>query len=461
MFAFSESRNLLSEYYRTLTIQIVAFIIYFSVITISYNCYDNEFKNRKNEILNEYYKIISNYSLIKLNHLLQKLPLDQSGIDTVISVDQSDILSCFKQQCIRSNLFEFTSIIDKYIPNFIYYRIDLNKQVLHRNIRIDYYELEKTYHINNYNQLSILVSADSKYWDKIKKQTIKPFLVTIISSSFLLILFILSNKLLNKYIKKFYFSYYKNHYDSELERIKEDYQKELTIRENALMKKIWNLEYSKEKDTELNYLFSQEANKLAVLMQGAESFNTNPLDNCKNSPCSVILYYNQREQETVNTKNLIEIFSNRFANSEDNISILITSSEQSIKFASKESLYQIIYSVINYIIFILKEQSCTFKYNLKFNILNKQSKLCLFFEYDGFPIHNEEDLLKFSNKFLKKNVNLFLLSLNQIFHILRIDNFNCKVGHSELNFIEITKNTSAKNLNKVINNIIQLPIKHE
>ena len=213
MFAFSESRNLLSEYYRTLTIQIVAFIIYFSVITISYNCYNNEFKNRKNEILNEYYKIISNYSLIKLNHLLQKLPLDQSGIDTVISVDQSDILSCFKQQCIRSNLFEFTSIIDKYIPNFIYYRIDLNKQVLHRNIRIDDYELEKTYHINNYNQLSILVSADSKYWDKIKKQTIKPFLVTIISSSFLLILFILSNKLLNKYNNKFYFSYYKNHYD--------------------------------------------------------------------------------------------------------------------------------------------------------------------------------------------------------------------------------------------------------
>ena len=243
--------------------------------------------------------------------------------------------------------------------------------------------------------------------------------------------------------------------------LKEDYQNELIIRENALMKKLWNLEYSKEKDTELNYLFSQEANQLAILMQGAESFSNRSIDNYKNSLCSVILYYNQREQEIVKTKNLIEIFSNRFANSEDNISIIITSSEQNIKFASKEALYQIIYSIINYIIFILKEQSCTLKYNLKFSILNKRSKLCLFFEYDGFPIHNEEDALKFSNKFLKKNVNPFLLSLNQIFHILKIDNFNCKVGHSEHNFIEITKNTSAKNLNKVINNIIQLPIKHE
>jgi len=121
MFAFNESRNLSSESYKTLTIQLAAFVIYFSVITISYTYYDDEFKNRKNEILNEYYKIIFNHSLIKLSHLLQKLPLDQSGINTIISVDQSDILSCYKQQCIRSNLFEFTSTIDKYIPNFIYY----------------------------------------------------------------------------------------------------------------------------------------------------------------------------------------------------------------------------------------------------------------------------------------------------------------------------------------------------
>ena len=461
MFTFSESRNLLPESYRALAIQLGAFVIYFSVIIISYTCYDKEFKNRKNEIFSQYYEIIFNHSLIKLSYLLQKLPLDQSGKNTVISVDKSDILGCFKQQCIKSNLFEFTSTIDKYIPNFIYYRIDLNKQVLHRNVRIDDYELEKTYHINNYNQLSISLSADLRYLNTIKKQTIKPFLITIILSTFLLILFILSNKLLNKYIKKFYFSYYNNHYDLKLEKVKEDYQNELIIRENALMKKIWNLEYSKEKDTELNYLFSQEANQLAILMQGAESFSNRSIDNYKNSLCSVILYYNQRKQEIVKTKNLIEIFSNRFANSEDNISILITSSEQDIKFASKEALYQIIYSIINYIIFILKEQSCTIKYNLKFSILNKQSKLCLFFEYDGITINNEEDILKLSNKFLKKNVNPFLLSLNQIFHILKIDNFNCKVGHSNLNFIEITKNTPAKNLNKVTNNIIQLPIKHE
>ena len=102
MFAFSESRNLLSEYYRTLTIQIVAFIIYFSVITISYNCYNNEFKNRKNEILNEYYKIISNYSLIKLNHLLQKLPLDQSGIDTVINKNIYIYIYIYIYMCVNN-----------------------------------------------------------------------------------------------------------------------------------------------------------------------------------------------------------------------------------------------------------------------------------------------------------------------------------------------------------------------
>ena len=172
MFTFSESRNLLPESYRALAIQLGAFVIYFSVIIISYTCYDKEFKNRKNEIFSQYYEIIFNHSLIKLSYLLQKLHLDQSGKNTVISVDKSDILGCFKQQCIKSNLFEFTSTIDKYIPNFIYYRIDLNKQVLHRNVRIDDYELEKTYHINNYNQLSISLSADLRYLNTIKKQTI-------------------------------------------------------------------------------------------------------------------------------------------------------------------------------------------------------------------------------------------------------------------------------------------------
>lgn len=65
MVAFDESRNLSPKYYRIVTIQIVAFIVYLIVITTSYSCYDNAFKDRKNEILNEYYNIISNYSLIK------------------------------------------------------------------------------------------------------------------------------------------------------------------------------------------------------------------------------------------------------------------------------------------------------------------------------------------------------------------------------------------------------------
>ena len=65
MFTFSESRNLLPESYRALAIQLGAFVIYFSVIIISYTCYDKEFKNRKNEIFSQYYEIIFNHSLIK------------------------------------------------------------------------------------------------------------------------------------------------------------------------------------------------------------------------------------------------------------------------------------------------------------------------------------------------------------------------------------------------------------
>ena len=72
------------------------------------------------------------------------MPSDQAGKNTVIVINQSDIKSCYKNQCIKSNLFEFASVFDKYIPNYIHYKIDINKQVLHRDRKISSYELERS-----------------------------------------------------------------------------------------------------------------------------------------------------------------------------------------------------------------------------------------------------------------------------------------------------------------------------
>jgi len=171
---FSKSSSSFS-YYSNLVPQIYAVIIYCSIITASYYYGSNQIIERKNEILKNYHQIILNSSLVKLNYLLQKLPADQEGIYTNISIDKGDMQSCYKNKCFKSNLFEFASTIDKQVPSFIYYKIEINKQTLHTNIKIPNYEFEQNHYINNYNQLSIALSIDPGYWGKVKTGIIYPY----------------------------------------------------------------------------------------------------------------------------------------------------------------------------------------------------------------------------------------------------------------------------------------------
>lgn len=229
------------------------------------------------------------------------------------------------------------------------------------------YQLTQQYHIDNNNQLSIFISIDRKYLDKLQKQVAKPFTVAFILSTLLLLLFVAYNSLITIYLNSFYLLRYKNHYERKLKKVKENYENEVSIKENALMKRIWSLGYSKDKDKELNRLFSQRANQLALFMQEDGALEID-IDYAKKSPCYIVLYCKNIPQEDIDTKSIVTNFSDRFINSEENIDINISSSEESIKFASKEFLYQIIYSIINCIIFILKEQPYSNKYNLTFVI---------------------------------------------------------------------------------------------
>ena len=253
----SLNRFKLLKYYQQSLIIITFLIIYFITLMLSYQSCNNEFRNRKNEILDEFYQIIFNHSIIKLNDILQKLPLDQTGLNTSVEINQSDIKSCYKEQCIKTNLFEFSSVFDKYIPNYIHYKIDINKQLLHRNRKIANYELERSHHINNYNQLSIQISVEPSYLENIRQKALKAFYITFLSSSLFLVFLILSIRLIKKYSDELY----KNYYTIKLKEYADIQKNALTSKENELMKVIWNLEYSKEKEDEFNYLFSLEANK--------------------------------------------------------------------------------------------------------------------------------------------------------------------------------------------------------
>ncbi|MDP4708809.1 MAG: hypothetical protein NWS20_02245 [Rickettsiaceae bacterium] len=233
----------------------------------------------------------------------------------------------------------------------------------------------------------------------------------------------------------------------------DDYKKALNVQEDSLMKKIWNLEYSNRKDKEFNHLFSKKANQLAMYTYD----QTNPdvqMNDIKDIPCSIILHHSDSKWECIDTKALVKSFSDRFVNSEENISIGIYSIEQSVRFISKEFLYQIIYSIINCIIFILQQQPNTNKYKISIEILKKEGSLRLLCSYNGISINNEKDLIKFSSQFLTNNANPFCVGINQIFHILKKDNFECIVEHDNLNYVKIVEKSETQDQEEE-DNIIQ------
>ena len=359
------------KHYSTIIFQLMLYFVYCCTILLFYQYYSTQLKNRKNEVLNDYYKMVLYNSVAKLERVIQKFPLNQRD-NVVINIDDTNIQTCYKTQCIKSDLFEVASLIDQFMPPYINYKIEVNKQLLHYNNKIQNYSFEKSNYINKYNQIIFSLSLDSEYLNRLYIQTYMPFGIIVIFLTFLVIAVILAVGFIANNNKKYYSSCYKDRYDSEMQKIEEHFKHLILEKENTLMKKIWSLEYKEEKDIELNHLFSQEANKLVIITQKVDYINSIDEYNDKIVPCSLILYCSDHNQEKINIKALIEIFYNRFGKSEKNASFVITREMQSIYFASKASLYQIIYSIFTYILFVLEEQSCNSKYNIKLDIIDQK-----------------------------------------------------------------------------------------
>ena len=245
---------------------------------------------------------------------------------------------------------------------------------------------------------------------------------------------------------------YKCYYEAQQKNFDETYKTELTLKEDKLMKKIWNLEYSITKEAELNYLFSREANKLAMIIQEIENTDFNHKN--KFLPYTIPLYRKTNELENIDTTELAEIFTSRFSEIKDNIFVNIQSFEPYIQFASKAALYQIIYSIISYITFILSDQYND-KHEVRLIIKSNKKVVELLFEYGGSPITGEKELFKMANIFFKKHANPFLLNINQVFSILKDNGFDCNVKNNRHNIIEIVQK-GQKICDQADDNIIQL-----
>ena len=421
-------------------------IIYGACIMLLYLSYQDKAEIRKEEILKDYYSKIVKVSTNKINSLVGQLSSSLQSQNISINTNASDLEVC-SDKCINYNLFRFGSLIDQHIPEFIYYKIELNKKFLYSNTKVQSYQIEKTYHFNNYNQFSISLAINKLYWTKVEAEIKKPFwMVTWFVIVNILLLYFLS-KISFKSFNKEYTLHYQNKYKEELDQLKFIHSEELKGCKDSLMNKIWNLNFNKQKDLEINCLLAVEANQIALI---DENDQETMIKDCrlKNSsdkvPCSIILYQEDKIEE-INVAQLIDLFNDRFNQEDENISVQIISRVKEVYFSSKASLYQIIYSLISYLIFIINKQSPTAKHNIRLVIDNIERVIRLRFEYDGFPVTEEKELLKMSNYFFKTHANPFLLNINQVFNILRINGFDCDISYDQCNIIDISQKKQLNN----------------
>lgn len=411
---------------------------YVIIALLLFYYYNEKVKNTKSLFLSDNYELILETGLNRFRYLTSKSNIDLQS--SHISLNDGYIEFCENKKCLDYNLHKFQSLLEKSIPNFNNFKIDLNNNILYSNSVSENYEIEKIYYLNQDNKLVISLSIDDKYWNQTAQDIREPFwiIISFISFSFIVICYlyrVLSIKLEQEYQDK---------HDDAVRNC-----------EKKWITKLWNIEFNKVQDVEINYFFSQEAAKIKFLNENILFAQYDNVINFKKSQLEEKSYYsislyNLTHKEEVSIRKLIKIFTSRFEKENDNISFNIFCSEKHIYFSSVAAFYQVIYSVIIYLFFIIKKQYCNGKHEINLFISNVSGKLFLNFSYSGMPIEKEKDLFRMSNEFIKTHANPFILNIEQVFKLLKLNGFNCKIGYDKSNNIEVSEKVIRKN--KIVKN---------
>ncbi len=437
------------------------FIVYSTIIISLYQYYNDKVEIEKTQILQTQYDKILEVSMNKLSSLAYYLSSNIQEKNISINSNSSEIEICNEAlKCKYYNIFHFGELLNRNIPEFIHYKIELNKNFLYSNIKIQNYQIDKIYHINDSHQLNISLAINSVFWHKVETDIKRSFwILTAFITANMVLLYILL-KISFSSFNKSYALHYQDKHAAELEQLKFDYQLELKNCEISLMKKIWNNDFNKQKDLEINCLFAQEANQISLLDNNPHNQEDMIKDyKLKNFgdkvPCSIVLYQGNKIEE-IDTTKLVDLFIDRFDQEDESISFEISSKTKILYFASNAALYQIIYSVISYLFFLLKKQPVITKHNIRLTIDSIKQKMILHFEYNGYPIMTAQELLQTSNNFFKTHANPFLLNISQVFNILQANGYNYQISHNQSNVIEIYSNDLKNWNNQQEENVILL-----
>lgn len=396
---------------------LIGLLVIVTVLSLLFLFFHSNYREhlvRQRLLTNNYYRILE-LSQNQISKVLNQLNTSIYDPQVTIVIDNHTLNACYKKQCRRYSLFKLVGLLENVIPEYIDFKVELNGNIVHFRGAQNKYDFENLYPLNDQNQLFISTAIDKEFWKKEQSVIRQPYWILSI------ILFL--NLTIIYWIFRYLFKIYVVRYDKI-------HNKKSRKKEEALLKKIWDLQYQRKEEAKLHYLFARKANKLVS-------------DNSKNSknfellPCSIVLQQENIGKEEVDLNKVINMLLNIFAFVPGNLAII--KSSESINFESQEFFYQIIYSILSYLFFIFPEA------NIKLHINSENDELMFLFTVSEADISSEKGLCKYSHKFFKYHANMFILDIAQVFHILRNKNFGCDViGDGKILVIKLTQNKREK-----------------
>lgn len=410
--------------------KIVIFLSICMIIWLLYTGYKSDFNDNIVDILEKQNLKLNRLIDSKINHLLSNLEYQEA----IITVDSQNIKICNQRNCIYYSIFLLRSLILEELHELLKCKIYINKTLIFD----DYYQgvtsYSKSFISKNKITLQVDLAISDKYIQYIQHNIYKKYQrITIILFVISIFLYLLCK--VHKYVTKFY---YQNKYYRIIQNIK-FLQKQ----------KDWAINYSKKADLAINLIFTNAVK--SILGRNGQLYYPD-IPNISKIPYYIILF--QESSHKVCLKKLSDNFQTRFGIHEisnEQIQLEIIYKNQEIIFCSEAFLYQIIYSLVSYIIYLEKQSINSKKRKILLEIEGYHSDRRISITTPSVNFSNNKELFKKASTFFSTHANLFILDIRIVFSILELDNFECTVNYNKILITE----RKIKSINSKGSNIVK------
>lgn len=382
-------------------------------------------EREEEHLLGNFSNTLSDTLIDKIEYLYEKASIKSNSILEVKVEGRNLVFHDENKKYLTYSIQKLQHRLNTTDLSVINYRIKINKKLLLSNkSNKSNYMLNKKLPIGK-SYLEISTSIKSSHLKQINKlhNHIKIWCLTYTNTGMLLIASLASYFAYISNSKKFYAAIKK------LDSIYQD--KELEIK-NLL----WESEYSRKQDKRFLEMFMQESKR--VFVESIVNKDVNSIENDRK-----ILFRKDVEKEVKNSE-IIKILKDRFDPSK--LTLCFKRDVDCTTLGSQASYYQIMYSLIDYIFFLVKSRVENPKIEIELS-QNNSIQFC----FEGGSFETEESLNCSFSKYYKECSNPMVISPSEIFLALRKSGLGCKYYYDAKNYIVIGGDQEINNIIKFKN----------